>query len=742
MFNNWSIHYLPILPSGLIAVITLSLLALLAYGSALLLRRQVPPRWVVILGSWRVLIIAVFALVLLQPVVSFTRPVKREPEMLVLVDTSESMALPGAGKGSRLDEVQPLLEQGELAAALRARYQLHWYTFDSSARPLDTHDLSGLKPTGTTTRIADALSAAWELARASGAAPERVLLVSDGNDLGGSDPVEAARHFGLTVDTLAPGSPAEGASDGVVAIADVQSARRVLLGSETHFRVSLRSPHSRGTAQPLMLRLNENGKEVWTGKVTFKPGSSEQRVAVNYRPTSAGAKQYAFRLDGAEANSTPFQLAVQVLDSKHEVLILEDTWRWEFKFLRRVFEDDPSFRFTATLSRGSGAFVQFGSPDRRVNLIGFPQGRAELEGFDTIILGDVDPKRWPRGLAATLADLVTEEGKSLIVIAGPNVGRLAEMRELHALLPVELTRDAGAPQEGPIDVQVSADGSQSPFFFKAGGADAKLPPLDQVYAPLRKRPGATILLEAAKKGNAYGNLIIAAEQTVGRGRVLFLGTDTLWKWQTLSPPGEGGTTPYRTFWQQTLRAMTPARPASSGVQLWLQADRSRYESGRAVHLRAEVESERPLLQPRLQATVVLPDDRQLPLAFAAHPAEPGVYTAEFVTAQAGPYRVQASITAEGKVSAEAATTLDVASSQAERDAVRIDAANLRRIAAATGGQVIDPARPETWPAGGERTREPAPEVRMLDLWNNATLLLVLCALLGVDWMLRLVRGYV
>jgi hypothetical protein len=145
MFNNWSIHSLPILPVWLIVVITIGLLALLAFGSVLLLRRQVPPRWVAILGGWRVIIIAVFALVLLQPVVSFTRPVKREPEMMVLIDTSESMALPGAAKNSRLDEIRPLLESGDLAAALRSRYQLHWYSFDASARPLDSKEFNGLK---------------------------------------------------------------------------------------------------------------------------------------------------------------------------------------------------------------------------------------------------------------------------------------------------------------------------------------------------------------------------------------------------------------------------------------------------------------------------------------------------------------------------------------------------------------------------------------------------------------------
>ena len=81
-----------------------------------------------------------------------------------------------------------------------------------------------------------------------------------------------------------------------------------------------------------------------------------------------------------------------------------------------LFEDDPSFRFSALLARGGGAFVQFGSPDRRVNLVGFPQTRADLDGFDCFVLGDVDPAKWPRALAADLARQVTDEGKSLVVI--------------------------------------------------------------------------------------------------------------------------------------------------------------------------------------------------------------------------------------------------------------------------------------------------------------------------------------
>ena len=43
-----------------------------------------------------------------------------------------------------------------------------------------------------------------------------------------------------------------------------------------------------------------------------------------------------------------------------------------------------------------------------------------------------------------------DEGKALVVIAGPNLARLAEVPELHALLPVELTRDSSRPFWGTM----------------------------------------------------------------------------------------------------------------------------------------------------------------------------------------------------------------------------------------------------------------------------------------------------
>jgi hypothetical protein len=742
MTPKLSLHLVPVVPAWAVLVLAAALLAVLFHGSVTLLRRQVPPRWVGILGALRIAIIVLFALVLLQPVLSYTRTSERRADMLVLLDTSESMDQPGGTEGaSRLEEVVRSLDDSGLAAELGRRFDLRWFACDRGAAPLEGTEWAGVQATGPGTHLADSLTQAWSYPRdaASATAPERVLLVSDGLDRGNLDLVEVAQRLGVAVDVLAPGSPPVNTAPPPVTIADVQGARRVLLGSETHFLVTLRTGRAAGDRK-VTLRLSEGGKELETTEVVLRAGRTEERVRLAHRPAEAGPKRYEFRAGDA---SPLYPLSVQVVDGKHEVLVLEDTWRWEFKFLRRVLEEDPSFRFTALLSRGGGAFMQFAAPDRRSQLVGFPQNPTQLSAFDTVVVGDVNPRRWPREFAAMLRRLVADEGKSLVVLAGPNVAQWVETPELLALLPVEITRETGNPVVGPVLVRISPEGARSPFFLQpgAGASTTALPALDQIYPPLRKKPGATVLLEAARLGNANGPLILMAEHTVGRGRVLYVGTDTLWKWQTLTTAADANTTPYHLFWQQTLRALAPLRPGGAGVSLWLQPRRSRYEAGGRAAVRAEVESAVPLPQASVQGVVSLPDGRSLPLSFAADPAAPNGYVAEFETGPAGAYRLTAQVVSEGRTAAEGTAVLDVDEPRPERDGAPVDMANLARIAAATGGKVVDPADPQTWPASAA-SRAAVTERRTVDLWNRSYLLLLLAGIAGSDWLLRLLRGYV
>lgn len=754
--NNPTLHFLPIIPPWLIAAVCLGLLALLVHGCALLVRKQVPRKWVGILALLRVVIVLLFAVCLIQPVFSYSKSSERLPEMLVLVDASQSMLQPGVG-GTRFQEIARTVTSGEMIEALKQRYSLRYYAIDRGAKPVTPSELTGVKPEGDTTRYAESLTAAWNNARQTAAAdksgpapaPSRVLLAGDGNDLSTQDVADVARRLGLPIDTLAPSAGAQAKSPPRVVIASVQSPRRVLIGSETQFGVFVRREGA--VDQPQTLTLFEAGKPLMTQDVTFDPNQNERMIRISYRPPEAGVRQYELRLAPKTGpkpaqEPQPYKVSVQVVDNRHEVLILDDHWRWDFKFLRRIFEDDPSFSFTAFLWRGGLQYSQYGEPDRRVNTVSFPQGRGELEWFDVFVLSDVNPRRWPRGFSQALSYMVAEEGRSLVVMAGPEIRRWVDIPELNALLPVEITAESANPLVGPIEVRLSRDGANSPFFFNpspvVGKPPAPLPPMDQIYPVLRKKPAASVLLEAAKQGNAYGPLIVMAEHTVGRGRVLYIATDTLWKWQTLGVQNEQGVTPYGAFWQQALRALAPVQTHRRNIDLWMQPDRSRYESGGRVKVTAEIKSGKPISQPTLQSTVILPDGRQIPITFAADPAKPDRFEAEFETSTPGQHRVMTNLLVDGKSEAETMTAIDVDEARSETSATGVDDANLARIAASTGGRRIDLAQKDTWPTADRAQKHTVEQTRAFDLWNNFSLVIALCLLLGVDWAIRLVRGYV
>src|SRR5687768_2170584 len=100
-----SIQLSSLLPTWCTLLLLGGLLAALAYGTLLLVRKGIPRRLVAGLTFLRLLIVAVFVLILLQPILSYSSTRDQLPELMILVDTSRSMGKTGAkGQGSRLDE--------------------------------------------------------------------------------------------------------------------------------------------------------------------------------------------------------------------------------------------------------------------------------------------------------------------------------------------------------------------------------------------------------------------------------------------------------------------------------------------------------------------------------------------------------------------------------------------------------------------------------------------------------------
>ena len=745
-------QFFPVLHPALIALFGVALLAALWFGSRLLIQKHVPRRSIVQLGVLRIGMIVLFVLGLFQPVLSVSRTVVDSPSLLVLVDTSASMSLL-AVDGTRFDDVKQQLANSPAMRAAARTHSLHWFTFDRRAYPTTLSALDQAAPHGEGTDVAASLKSAWNYvrllnaSRESSATPSRALIVSDGQHRSSTDVVATAKELGLSLDVLAPTKAPDQPATTAAEIVLVQAAQRVLIGSETAFQVTIR-PHQ--VLDRLSLVVEEDGQEIQRRELTGMMAGQDQFAMITHRPKEVGLKRYRFQLmQGETPVDQAYAVNVQAVDDRHDVLILEDSWRWEFKYLRRVLEDDPSFSLTALLSRGENAFVQFGEPERRVKLAGFPQSRSELDGFDTLVLGDVRPATWPRGLARHIYGAVTEGGKSLVVMAGTHLEEWVDTPELTRLLPVELTRESGTPISGQVEVRLTPEGKSSSWFTltekkeaaaTATSAAVTLPTLEHVYPVLRKRPLATVLLETVGQQNAYGPLVVIVEQSVGRGRVLFIGTDTLWRWQSHGPRTEDGVTLHSAFWQHAFRALAPTEQTSARCQLFLRPERTQYRVGDTVRIATEISAGEETAAPTLEGTVVLPDGRRLPLS--RHTQMRDAFAAQFEPSQSGRYRIEVTARSEGQNVAEASVVIEVASRGNETDDSPVDYASLERWAAATGGHRIESSRPDGWIGADSRSSTTVVCRQALDLWHNFSLVLLLCVLLAADWTIRLFRGYV
>ncbi|MFW6039055.1 MAG: hypothetical protein ACOC9P_01095 [bacterium] len=746
-----TLHWVPILPLWAVGVLTLGLLALLLHGAVALRRKRVEMHWVGLLSLLRLAAIVALVLCAFHPILRFVYTTETDENLLVLIDRSASM------------KHKQVASLDDLRASLEEQFNLTSYAIDRRAQPIADESWSALPAEGESTDLAAGILSALEQyaldqVQAPTDRPSRIVLISDRMDHGATDPVRAAIEHGLTVDVVAPTASETPGATLLSRIANVQAPQRIRLGSQLRIMATLLVP-GRGNGETYALELLEDGEILRSTTVTSSAGSTVIPVTLDHQPTSPGPHRYALRLrdpaatmkpDGtkdAEQNPT-LRLAVHVDTSQREVLLLEGTRRWSFRFIRRVIEDDPQFNFTAFRSRGDGAWMQFSEPGQRNALSGLPERYADLNGFDVFIIGDIDPRDVPDSMLKSIRYLVAEEGRSLAVIAGRDVGRLATAPGWSTLLPVEL--EANPKVRGPSDVQLSEEAADMPAFFRPddGGAAlwSNLPPIEHVYTPSRKKPGASVLIESAEMRNAFGPLIVAASHPVGRGHVLFIATDTLWRWHMLGPMTKTGLTPYAVFWQQALRAITLDRPRATRDMpaIHIQPRRTISQVDETIDLDVTFDDgsgEAPSQSPELHGSASFADGTIVPLVLTPDAAQAGRYHAQVSAIAEGPCTIRISENRTEQKSAAVQAVIDIQPKASEVQDTGIDVAALMRLARETGGRWIDMQDQATWPEPNTARRETVQRISVFDPWQNYALLLLVAVLLGADWLLRAIRGY-
>jgi len=441
-----------------------------------------------------------------------------------------------------------------------------------------------------------------------------VILISEGAWNAGVPPGPVAFAMGVKgnpIYTIGVGDPKEKRDLAVIRVTGEPS---VILGDDMFIRADVRAT-GMGASTSIEVELLEDGLSVGLPKTVKVPATgSSVSVRFVHRPNSMGHKVYEVAItpikgeDTTENNSATMN--VEVIQRKIRVLMVEAHARWEYRFMRTVFERDAAVgtkNLKIFLARpglgpieGGGVFIKE-----------LPKTKEEALQYDLFIIGDLarTNSTMPDSFLKLVADRVQYGGAALIVIAGrhnhyleligsPLAARAEpgdtseEARMMRYLLPVELESAEILPTPftpHPYSPELTHHGERHLLTRLTSGTDIemnrvaweRLPKVRWAagVGPLVR--GATALLVHPDRTAGSEKMPILAVQSVGSGKVMFSGLDDTWRWRK----AVGDKWHYR-FWAQAIRWLVKKRFQEGDQRVKVRASRRIFGLGQSVELEA------------------------------------------------------------------------------------------------------------------------------------------------------------
>ena len=647
---------------------------------------------------------------------------------------------------SRLDLATSLLSNSaeEMLGSITEDLDVSYHAFGETLQRLGDADsgikksLAALQSDSPETSIGKALEA---LAKTERDAPlAGVVLVSDGLDTFSRRTESVVRDLGTR------GIPVYTVPVGIADPDDV-SIRNVIMqdvaftGDKVPVRVQLQSKgYEKRTAD---LTVSLNGRGVARQSVSFEGGLQFEEIFFNVDVAERGSARIGIEIeafsDEATAANNLVERSVRVVNEKINVLCIEGSARWEFRYLRAMLKRDPRINATFIGTRSQPELAQSSSE----YIATFPEDREEAFTYDLVILGDVDSAFFSTEAFLRLEELVRERGGSLLMLCGARFAPASYAgTPVERMLPIKFDPDA---EWEDIDENVypvlTPEGRSSLVMTLETDRDendlvwSRVAPLDRVPPLLAPRPGATVLAELSDSQSRADRYPLVAWQRYGTGKCMMMATDRLWLLRFKT-----GDKYHWRVWSQCVQFLTLSRLMGEHKRIRLETDRATYPVDGRVMLYANLldNDYEPLIQPGFEIGVsALATDGTAgdPQRVTLRPdkSNPGLYEGYFSPSNEGGYRVEANPSDRPLSNSIEFQVADIRPELVNTD-MQID--HLRRIAELSGGEILSALGLQKLPA--LLNREPHTTTVRTDrpLWDNSLVALVLVGLLGIEWILR------
>ncbi|HUE05668.1 MAG TPA: glutamine amidotransferase, partial [Bryobacteraceae bacterium] len=599
------------------------------------------------LQSWRAwlvwglqsVMLALVLVLLWQPAMLVGELSSEQNIIAVVVDDSRSMSIADSDGKTREAGALRALEDGVLPG-LQKRFQTRIYRFGNQLTRVDSPQ--GIAPVESATHIDDGLKQL--VAETSDLPVGALLLLSDGGNNAegtegsgiGLETLQALRNRRLPVHTIGFGKE-EHAHD--IEMEDVSVAATAAANARVAATVSLTQ---RGYAgQKATLTVRDGDKALTAREVTLPADGRLQTEQLFFPIGTAGAKNLVFGIEplaGEEnINNNAVMRPVFVSDAKRRILYVEGEPRWEFKFIRRAEEDDPTVQFVSMLRTSENKIYRQGIGDPSELADGFPVRPEDLFGYSGIIIGSVDADYFTPLQQELLREYVDRRGGGILFLGGRS--SLSDggwgASTMNELLPTFLPAGRNNFHRNPATAELTAAGIDSPITrllddpAKNAERWKKLTYLADYEDAGSPKPGATVLADLHVGGRTMPLLIT---ENYGHGRTAIMASGGTWRWQMSEALGDPS---HDLFWQQLLRWLVAESPGPVTAAMPV---RTLMDEGR-VQLTAEVRDRQfqPASDAHVTAHIVGPEGANALVDMTPSQDTPGLYKMDWTAEKPGTY---------------------------------------------------------------------------------------------------------
>lgn len=655
----------------------------------------------------------------------------------VMLDTSASMDTgdgdPVGGHRTRWEVVRQAVN--DLEEKLAHPELMQGYGFAESLESLDRKARDARSADGSATRLVASGLELLNREQSRGRRLTGIVLLSDGRDPLETPPdafaLRAAAR-GVPVYPVVVGS--------VVREADLslQVASRRMVGF---------------LAQPVTVQglLRNDGMGPVQATVTLQDGTRrpvDQQVLMvgndqstpfrfEVRPEQAGYIEYSLAVEPREGEANPannrISVGVVVLKEPLQVLLLEGEPYWDTKFLSHLLRGQANMSVTAMFRVAENRYFTVSSHRGLAATTQdlFPATDEAMARYDLVIIGRGSEYMVDESRAVRLRRFVHERGGCLVFARGKSYNGPTSW--LEPLEPVAW----GSPVGSAFHLVPLFAGEQVGLFggLLPGREDpawGALPALERAHAVAGLKGFASVLAEGSSgSGNERFPLLLS--RRYGRGLVLMINGDGLWKWG-FAPPASAEDVLYRNLWIRLFQWAVSFSEFNPGANYAVQTDRALVRRGESVRIRVGCRADQPTNAPSIGVYRGATLHQRLTLA--TDEGRPNQWVGMALFDEPDSYRLAVE-TPDGKA-LDAQTTVQVLPPPGERDERSADPASLERLARLSGGRVIgleelaEVARTLEQPvvAGRRGTMDWDPA------WDDPRVALAILALLAVEWYLR------